>query len=260
MSLASQNSQYQLSPTQSNFMSAPMTGEYFAQQDQVFTTDNSSVNAPFGTSTRDQISYDSAGYQFFNNTMYQKVDCSRVNSAAGRPNVGPGQGCYPASVPAQRAAVQMDANYGVGPVTASQLVLAQGDLLYAPARFADQNNYMGPSISDNTYQPRLLGSKDVVPSGCSTSQVDQTFGGVTMCGVNMPFDSDPRTAYGVDSPTGGFWDRLAMGGADDGSCVSVGGSSACSLGVLGTSRRGIPEYTGPSSIPVGAPRNVRVQR
>lgn len=211
-SLSSTVSEYQFTPVQTQALSAPIVGQYFAEQDQVFSRDNASTKAHFGSSSIDQQSYDAANYQMFNPTLELGVDCGRVNEAAARPDVG-NSGCYPASISAQKAATQMDANYNAFAPSAATVVLAEGDLRYAPARFADQNNYISPSMSDYTYQPRLMGTRDTVSGGCFSTQLDGTIGNSTTCALRddpLPFykSSDPRTAYGVDEPHSPYWANL----------------------------------------------------
>lgn len=222
MSLSASTSEYQFTPTQSNMLSAPVVGQYFAEQDMVYTTDNASTKAQFGLSSHDQQSYDAANYYMFNPAMELGVDCGRTNEAAGRPNLNAvssagGGACYPMSTSAQRASKQLDANFNSYAPSAEQVVLAEGDIRYAPARFVDQNNYVTPSMSDLTYQPRLMGTRDTIQSGCSNTSIDQTIGNSTTCALQddpLPYfrSSDPRTLYGVDEPHSTYWSALDQGG------------------------------------------------
>ena len=150
-SLGSSTSTYNFSDSQANIIGAPVGANMFGEIDQVFSRDNASTKAHYGTSTTDAISYDAANRQFFNDTMELGVDCGRLNMAAGRPDVAGGR-CYPPSISAQRASKQMNASYNSYGPSAEQIVLAEGDIRYAPSRFADQNNYkwsvhFGPVIS-----------------------------------------------------------------------------------------------------------------
>jgi hypothetical protein len=232
---------YQFTPAQANVLGAPVGANMFGEIDQVFNRDNASTKAHFGTSTVDAISYDAANRQFFNDTLELGVDCGRINSAAGRPDLNfatAGSACYPASTSAQRAAKQMNPNYNSYGPTAEQVVLAQGDIRYAPSRFADQNNYNGPSISDNSFQPRLMGTRDVVTSGCSTSLIDQTYGNTSSCALSddpLPYPSttDPRVGYGVDSPHTDYWSPMELAGESPEGCQVVMGddvsASMCNI-------------------------------
>ncbi len=222
MSLNSSTSEYQFTPSQSNMLSAPIVGQYFAEQDMVYTTDNASTKAHFGLSSNDQQSYDAANYWMFNPSLELGVDCGRTNEAAGRPNLSGvnssgGGACYPMSTSAQRASMQLDANFNSYGPSAEQVVLAEGDIRYAPSRFVDQNNYVSPSVSDFTYQPRLMGTRDTVGSGCSNTAIDQTVGNSSMCALSddpLPYfrSSDPRTLYGVDEPHSSYWSAIDAGG------------------------------------------------
>ena len=222
MSLNSSTSEYQFTPSQSNMLSAPIVGQYFAEQDMVYTTDNASTKAHFGLSSNDQQSYDAANYWMFNPSLELGVDCGRTNEAAGRPNLSGvnssgGGACYPMSTSAQRASMQLDANFNSYGPSAEQVVLAEGDIRYAPSRFVDQNNYVSPSVSDFTYQPRLMGTRDSVGSGCSNTAIDQTVGNSSMCALSddpLPYfrSSDPRTLYGVDEPHSSYWSSIDAGG------------------------------------------------
>jgi hypothetical protein len=222
MSLGATISEYHFTPMQSNAMSAPIVGQYFGEQDMVYTTDNASTKAHFGLSSVDQQQYDAANYYMFNPTLELGVDCGRLNSAAGRPNLNAvsnsgGGACYPASTAAQRAAVQLDANYNAYMPTAEQVTLAEGDIRYAPGRFVDQNNYISPPLTDFTYQPRLMGTRDTVSPGCSSTMIDQTIGNSSSCALisdPLPFasSSDPRTNYGTDEPHSAYWSSLDLGG------------------------------------------------
>ncbi len=249
---------YQFTPSQANVVGAPVGANMFGEIDQVYSRDNASTKAHYGTSTVDAISYDAANRQFFNDTLELGVDCGRINSAAGRPNLGlttGGSACYPASISAQRAAKQMDSSYNSYGPTAEQVVLAQGDIRYAPSRYADQNNYNGPSISDDSYQPRLMGTRDVAPSGCSTSLIDQTFGNTSSCALAddplpYPMVTDPRMGYGVDSPHTQYWSPMELAGATPQGCAVMSGddgsSSACNISSVqgGATARVPPNYTG----------------
>ena len=222
MSLSASTSEYHFTPTQSNMLSAPVVGQYFAEQDMVYTTDNASTKAQFGLSSHDQQSYDAANYYMFNPVMELGVDCGRINEAAGRPNLNGvssagGGACYPMSTSAQRASKQLDANFNSYAPSAEQVVLAEGDIRYAPARFVDQNNYVTPAMSDLSYQPRLMGTRDTTQSGCSNTSIDQTIGNSTQCALQddpLPYfrSSDPRTLYGVDEPHSTYWSALDQGG------------------------------------------------
>jgi hypothetical protein len=209
--LSGSMSSYPFTSTQQNALAAPLVGQYFAEQEQVFTQNNASVKAHYGTSTVDQISYDAGNRQMFNPNAELGLDCGRANTAGGRPDLGlsgPGMGsaCPAPSTSFQKAAMSMDAQFNAYAPNARQLVLAQGDTYLAPARFADQNNYGAPSVSDFTYQSRLMGTRDVASSGCVTDQES----GLSMCALTddpLPYPSsgDPRTAYGVDSPNSQYW-------------------------------------------------------
>lgn len=263
---------YQFTPSQANVVGAPVGANMFGEIDQVFSRDNASTKAHFGTSTVDAISYDAANRQFFNDTLELGVDCGRINSAAGRPDGGGGSmgACYPASISAQRAAKQMDPSYNAYGPTASQVVLAQGDVRYAPSRFADQNNYSGPSISDDSFQPRLMGSRDVAPSGCATSLIDQTYGNISSCSLAddplpYPDSTDPRKGYGVDTPHTQYWSPLALGGsAPEGCEIMAGddmGASMCNIESVtsGASAPIPPNYTGEQAARAGAVRAARAR-
>lgn len=230
----------------------------FGEIDQVFSRDNASTKAHYGTSTTDAISYDAANRQFFNDTMELGVDCGRLNMAAGRPDVAGGR-CYPPSISAQRASKQMNASYNSYGPSAEQVVLAEGDIRYAPSRFADQNNYMGPSISDQSFQPRLMGTRDVAPRGCASSNIDQTFGNVSSCGLAddplpYPDSTDPRVGYGVDSPHTDYWSPLDQAGSSAmAGCQVMGGddlsSSMCDVDSVmgGIQSPSQPTYSAPPS-------------
>ncbi len=215
--LSSTVSQYQFTDTQQNAIAAPLVGQYFAEQDQVFSKDNASIKAHYGTSTVDQISFDAANRQMYNVYADLGVDCGRTNTAAARPDLGlggPGRGsaCPKPSPGFQKAMKQMDANFNTYGPSAAQLVLAEGDVLYAPARFVDQNNFAAPSVSDFTYQARLMGTRDAVSSGCTTDLET----GMSMCALAdnplpYPESADPRTAYGVDEPHSQYWAGAEQG-------------------------------------------------
>lgn len=259
---------YQFTPSQANILGAPVGANMFGEIDQVFSRDNASTKAHFGTSTIDAISYDAANRQFFNDTLELGVDCGRINSAAGRPDLNiatAGSACYPASMSAQRAAKQMDSNYNAYGPTAEQVVLAQGDIRYAPSRFADQNNYNGPSISDDSFQPRLMGTRDVAPSGCFTSLIDQTYGNISSCALAddpLPYPSttDPRMGYGVDSPHTEYWSPLELGGMTPAGCeVMTGDDMAASMCNIESVQGGggapiPPNYSGEQVARAGAVR------
>ena len=244
MSLNATTSEYQFTPMQSNMLSAPVVGQYFAEQDMVYSKDNSSTKAQFGLSSHDQQSYDAANYYMFNPTMELGVDCGRTNEAAGRPNLNGvtnsgGGACYPMSAAAQNASMQLDANFNSFGPSAEQVILAEGDIRYAPARFVDQNNYVSPAMSDFTYQPRLMGTRDGAASGCSSTGIDQTIGNSSMCALQddpLPYysSSDPRTVYGVDEPHSSYWSSLEGGGMVGQGCSQLSDNymldtSACNL-------------------------------
>jgi hypothetical protein len=255
-SLGSTTSTYNFSDSQANIIGAPVGANMFGEIDQVFSRDNASTKAHYGTSTTDAISYDAANRQFFNDTMELGVDCGRLNMAAGRPDVAGGR-CYPPSISAQRASKQMNASYNSYGPSAEQIVLAEGDIRYAPSRFADQNNYMGPSISDDSFQPRLMGTRDVAPTGCSSSNIDQTFGNVSSCGLAddplpYPDSTDPRVGYGVDSPHSDYWSPIDMAGSSAmaGCQAMTGDDMAASMCNIDSVMGGIqapsqPTYTAP---------------
>lgn len=270
-SLGSTTSAYQFSESQANVIGAPVGANMFGEIDQVFSRDNASTKAHYGTSTVDAISYDAANRQFFNDTMELGVDCGRINTAAGRPNVA-GGACYPASISAQRASKQMDASYNSYGPSAEQVVLAQGDVRYAPSRFSDQNNYSGPSISDDSFQPRLMGTRDVAPSGCSTSLIDQTTGNISSCAIAddplpYPSNTDPRTGYGADSPHTDYWSPIEMASSAMAGCqVMTGDDMAASMCNVSSVQGGLPVKIPPAygnarantkrSNPTGAKRSV----
>jgi len=216
--LSSSMSTYEFTDTQQNAIAAPLVGQYFAEQDSVYTSNNASIKAHYGTSTPEQINFDAANRQMMNTYAELGVDCGATNMAAARPDlgmggVGTGSACPKPSPSFQRAMKQMDSGFNSSGPSASQLVLAQGDTLYAPARFADQNNFSAPSLSDFTYQSRLMGTRDSVSSGCVTDFE----AGITACALSddpLPYSesTDPRTAYGVDEPHSQYW----SGGYDSG--------------------------------------------
>lgn len=258
---------YQFTPAQAKVVGAPVGANMFGEMDQVFSRDNASTKAHFGTSTADAMNYDAANRQFFNNTMGLGVDCGRVNSAAGRPDGAPGgSACYPASTSVQRASKALNAGYNAYG-SAEQVVLAQGDVRYAPSRFADQNNYTGPSISDSSFQPRLMGTRDAAPSGCSTSLIDQTYGNISSCSLAdnpLPYPSatDPRVGYGVDSPHTEYWSPLALAGSTPEGCVVMTGddlaSSMCNISSVTTGTSPIaPNYSGEQASHGGAVSGAR---
>jgi hypothetical protein len=266
MSLASQTSQYNLTPFQSAALSAPQEGQNFAEINQVFTTDNSSTQAHWGLSSREQQEWDAANYNFFNTTLALGVDCARTNEAAGRPNAA-GGACYPASISAQKAAMQLDANYNAYAPSAEQVVLAEGDIRYAPAR-QTRNNYVSPALSDFTFQPRLMGTRDTLAPGCASTEIDQTLGNSTACGLTddlaLPYYSseDPRTLYGVDEPHSAYWNRLQLGGYVPNGCTQMSNdyqfdSSMCNLQSVepGAAPRMPAQY--PNDQAVAARRRVR---
>lgn len=260
---------YQFTPSQANVLGAPVGANMFGEIDQVFSRDNASTKAHYGTSTVDAMSYDAANRQFFNDTLELGVDCGRINSAAGRPDNGmAGSACYPASTSAQRAAKQMNANYNSYGPSAEQVVLAQGDIRYAPARYADQNNYNGPSISDDSFQPRLMGTRDVAPSGCASSLIDQTYGNISSCALAddplpYPSNTDPRMGYGVDSPHTEYWSPLELAGNAPVGCeVMTGDDMAASMCNLSSVMTGAtapipPQYRGQQASRAGAIRASR---
>lgn len=223
-------SEYQFTETQQNAIAAPDLGQHFALQDSVFTATNASIKAHYGTSSADQISFDAANRQMFNPYGSLGVTCPTVNAAAARPDLGasgPGNGsACPAPSPSfNRAMSAMDSGFNAYGPSASQVVLAEGDVRYAPARFVDQNNFAGPSVSDFTYQSRLMGTRDSVSSGCATD-LDA---GITMCALRddplpYPESSDPRTAYGVDEPRSQYWDGGMDGGYAAKMCNNMGNS------------------------------------
>ena len=262
MSLNASTSEYQFTPMQSNMLSAPVVGQYFAEQDMVYSKDNSSTKAQFGLSSTDQQSYDAANYYMFNPTMELGVDCGRTNEAAGRPNLNGvsnsgGGACYPMSATAQKASMQLDANFNSFGPSAEQVILAEGDIRYAPARYVDQNNYVSPAMSDFTYQPRLMGTRDGAASGCSSTGIDQTIGNSSMCALQddpLPYfsSSDPRTLYGVDEPHSSYWSSLEGGGMVSQGCSQLSenymlDTSACNLQSVETGMppRIPPQYGNP---------------
>lgn len=265
---------YQFTPGQSNVMGAPVGSTMFGEIEQVYSRDNASTKAHFGTSSKDAASYDAANRQFFNDTLELGVDCGRINSAAGRPDLGVttgGAACYPASISVQRTAKSLNPTYNAYGPTAEQVVLAQGDIRYAPSRFADQNNYSGPSISDKSFQPRLMGTRDVAPSGCATSLIDQTYGNISSCALSddpLPYPSttDPRVGYGVDSPHTEYWSPLELSGVTPEGCEIMSGddvsASMCNLtSVTGGGASPIPpNYTGEQPSRAGAVRMTTPQR
>ena len=260
-SLGSNTSAYQFSESQANVIVAPVGANMFGEIDQVYTRDNASTKSHYGTSTVDAISYDAANRQFFNDTMQLGVDCGRLNTAAGRPNGGVGgSACYPASISAQRASKQMNAAFNSYGPSAEQIVLAQGDVRYAPSRYADQNNYMGPSISDDSFQPRLMGTRDVAPSGCSSSLIDQTLGNMSSCALAddplpYPSNTDPRVGYGVDSPQTDYWSPLDMAGSSAmAGCATMTGddSSASMCNIASVQGHGAANTPSPYSAPPAA--------
>lgn len=233
--------QYEFTPTQANAISAPLLGQYFAEQDVLYSRDNASLKAHYGTSNEEQITYDAANRQFFNDTLELGLDCGRANTAAGRPNGGVnGAACYAPSISATRAAKQMNANYNNYQPTAEQVVLAEGDIRYAPARYVDQNNYAAPSISDFSFNPRLMGTRDFAGAGCSVD----TEGNIETCALAddpLPYSTsaDPRTSWGVDEPRSQYWDDAMMFNNPPGSCTSTNSgqypdnwSEMCNLNVV----------------------------
>ena len=241
-SLGSSTSMYQFSPTQANVIGAPVGASMFGEIDQVYERDNASTKAHFGTSTIDAISYDAANWQFYNPVMALGVDCGRINVAAGRPDLAvatSGSACYPASISQQTASKQMDAAYNSYGPSAEQVVLAEGDIRYAPSRFADLNNYSGPSLSDDSFQPRLMGTRDVAPAGCSTTMLEQSQGNMSSCALSddplpYPSNTDPRVGYGVDSPHTQFWTPIdQVGSSASAGCHVVSAdnvsSSVCNI-------------------------------
>lgn len=244
MALSASTSEYQFTSQQSNMLSAPIVGQYFAEQDMVYTTDNASTKAHFGLSSHDQQSYDAANYYLFNPAMELGVDCGRANESAARPNLSSvqsagGGACFPMSTSAQRASKQLDASYNSYAPSAEQVVLAEGDIRYAPARFVDQNNYITPPVSDLSFQPRLMGTRDTVASGCYNTNIDQTVGNSTACALMddpLPYfrSSDPRTTYGVDEPHSTYWSSLDEGDLMPNGCQQMDGdymldTSLCNL-------------------------------
>lgn len=244
MALSASTSEYQFTSQQSNMLSAPIVGQYFAEQDMVYTTDNASTKAHFGLSSHDQQSYDAANYYLFNPAMELGVDCGRANESAARPNLSSvqsagGGACFPMSTSAQRASKQLDASYNSYAPSAEQVVLAEGDIRYAPARFVDQNNYITPPVSDLSFQPRLMGTRDTVGSGCYNTNIDQTVGNSTACALMddpLPYfrSSDPRTTYGVDEPHSTYWSSLDEGDLMPNGCQQMDGdymldTSLCNL-------------------------------
>jgi hypothetical protein len=231
---------YQFSERQANVIGAPVGADMFGEIDQVYSRDNASTKAHYGTSTVDAISYEAANRQFVNDSMALGVDCAQLNVAAGRPNLGNvtsgGSACYQPSISQQAGSKAMDASYNSYGPSAEQIVLAQGDVLRAPSRFADLQSYAGPSLSDDSFQPRLMGTRDEVASGCSTSVIDQTVGNTTVCALAddplpYPNNTDPRVGYGVDSPHSAYWSPIDQVGsrAMAGCQVSMGDDSAFSM-------------------------------
>ena len=172
------------------------------------------------------------------------VDCGRANESAARPNLSSvqsagGGACFPMSTSAQRASKQLDASYNSYAPSAEQVVLAEGDIRYAPSRFVDQNNYITPPVSDLSFQPRLMGTRDTVASGCYNTNIDQTVGNSTACAIMddpLPYfrSSDPRTSYGVDEPHSTYWSSLDEGDLMPNGCQQMDGdymldTSLCNL-------------------------------
>ena len=222
---------YHLTPAQANVLGAPVGANMFAEMDKVYSRDNASAKAQYGTSTVDAMNYDAANRQFFNDTLALGVDCGRLNASAGRPNVGfSGSACYAPSQAVQRAAKAADSAYNSYGPTADQIVLAQGDVRYAPSRFAAPNNYNGVSINDGSYQPRLMGTRDAVPAGCTTNGSDQLYGNVSSCGfMNDAAATDPRVGYGVDSPNTDYWSPLELGEEALVGCQTFAESTMCNV-------------------------------
>ena len=249
-SIASTVSMYNFTPSQANVLGAPVSSSMFGEIDQVYTRDNASTKAHFGLSTPDSMSYDAANYYFFNETLSLGVDCGRVNAAGGRPDLTVattgGSACYLPSISAQKAAKAINPNYNSFSASAEELVLAEGDIRYAPSRFADQNNYNGSSISDASFQPRLMGTRDAAPSGCTSTNLDQSLGGLSSCSLAdnplpYPFNTDPRVGYDVDSPHTNYWSPLDLLGAVPTGCELMGDMSVCDLGSVMSS--------GPTNLP-----------
>jgi len=221
-------------------MSAPVSSSAFAQMDQVFSRDNASVKAQYGISSRDATDYDAANRHTFNDMLQMSVDCGRVNAAGGRPNVNfHGAACYAPSPDMYKQAVSSDAQYNAF-APADQLILMESDVRYALARFADQNNYAGPTVSDNTGG---VPARSAPYTGCETSNFHQASGALSMCSYEnfprpYPNNTDPREAYGVASPSGGFWDALPAA-PDFKGCERVGesGNTFCSLNAFTSAGR-----------------------
>lgn len=231
MALSSSTSYYALSPGQSNQLSTPDVAQSWGTISQAYTSDNSSTFAKFGLSSREQESFDAANYRLWNQFLEMGTSCGAVNLGTGRPNlsgnlVSGGGACPMPSKSMETAAIALDPRYNFGDNTAEQVTLASGDVLYAPGRFVDQMNYVEPT-SDFTYQPRLMGTRDNVSSGCFTSGIDQTQGNTATCALQedlrLPYwsSSDPRTNYGTDEPHSMYWAPMDLGGLMPDSCVPM---------------------------------------
>jgi hypothetical protein len=225
---------YHFTPAQANVLSAPVGVNMFADLDKVYSRDNASSKTQHGTSTVDAMNYEAASRQFFNDTLALGVDCGRLNSATGRPNVGfSGSACYPASMSVQRAAKTMDSTYSAYGPTAEQIVLAQGDVRYAASRYADQNNYNELVVSDENSQPQLLGTRDAAPSGCVTTLIDQTYGNVSTCALAS--DPLPYPTETGDSPHTEYWSPLELGDDVPEGCLNLSPEATmCNLNVMTT--------------------------
>lgn len=247
MALSGSTTYFSLNAKESNSMSTPSVARSWATINQAYTTDNSSTLSNFGVSGTEQESFDAANYWFFNPNLELGTSCGAVNLGTGRPDgngvMNSGGGACPMPSPSmEKAAIGLDARYNIGDVTAEQVTLAQGDVLYAPGRYIDRMNYVEPT-SDFTYQPRLMGTRDNVNPGCYTSGLDQTQGNTATCALQddlkLPYwsSSDPRTMYGTDEPHSMYWAPMDLGGVMPESCVPM--AADYQLGVSECNRRAV---------------------
>lgn len=240
------NEGFALNPKNQAQLGAAQLGQLFALQDTQFTLANASTKAPFGTNTVDQQKFDAANHAMFNSYASLGVSCTTVSMAAGRPDLdvsGNGAAC-PFSSPEMEAAMKANNigfnNYGT---PASQVLLAESDLRYAQARFVDKENYTTPSISDFTFQPRLMGTRDTTLEGCKVNE-----SGVTECALTddplpYPMSDDPRTNYGALNRSS-FWDNFPEEDSKHVTCDMNGNSVACDLKLVeaGSTPPQIPTY------------------